>query len=58
VLIGYWVDEGGAGAVKALQATAEADAYATSLREAAEFCIDAARGHAPAQAETAPARVA
>jgi predicted PurR-regulated permease PerM len=58
VLIGYWVNEGGAGAVKALQATVEADAYATSLREAAEFCIDAARGHAPAQAETAPARVA
>jgi len=58
VLVGYWTDEGEARAVKALEATAEADAYATSLREAAELCLNAARGHAPAEGEKAPARVA
>jgi hypothetical protein len=31
-------------AVKALLATAEADAYATSLQEAVEICIEAATG--------------
>jgi len=31
------------GAVKALKQTAEADAYATSLKQAAEIVIDAAR---------------
>jgi hypothetical protein len=35
-----------------LEATAEADAYATTLREAALFCIEAARGEAPAKVET------
>jgi hypothetical protein len=59
VLVGFWADEGGGAAVKALQASAEADAYATSLKEAARFCIDAARGEEeadrgePPQAETA-----
>ena len=43
----------GAG-IKALEATAEADAYVTSLKEAARFCIDAARGH---EAETSEARL-
>ena len=36
-------NNGGGAALKALEATAEADAYATSLKEAALFCIEAAR---------------
>jgi hypothetical protein len=61
VLVGFWADDGGGAALKALEATAEADAYATSLKEAARFCIDAARGHdvskskALAKGETLPA---
>jgi len=51
VLVGYWGGEGSAGSLKALQATADADAYATTLREAALFCIHAARGEAPAKVE-------
>lgn len=45
ILVGFWCDEGGGAGVKALEATAEADAYATSLKEAARFCVDAARAH-------------
>ena len=52
VLLGFWADEGGGAAVKALAATAEADTYATTLKEAARFCIDAARGHEQAKSET------
>jgi predicted PurR-regulated permease PerM len=52
VLLGFWADEGGGGAIKALAATAEADTYATTLKEAARFCIDAARGHEQAKSET------
>jgi hypothetical protein len=54
VLVG-WADEGEAGAVKALESIAEAS---TSLREASELCINAARGQAPLEGEKAPARVA
>ena len=52
VLVGFWADEGGGAALKSLEATAEADAYATTLKEAARFCIDAARGHEPEKSET------
>jgi hypothetical protein len=31
---------------------AQADAYVTSLKEAARFCIDAARSHEPQKSET------
>ena len=55
VLVGFWADEGGGAALKSLEATAEADAYATTLKEAARFCIDAARGHEPEKSE-APAK--
>lgn len=60
VLVGYWADEGMVGPLKALQATAEADAYATSLEEAAQFCVDAARGQVTAakEAEAPAAQVA
>jgi hypothetical protein len=44
VLVGFWCDEGSGTAIKALEATAEADAYVTSLKEAARFCTEAARG--------------
>jgi hypothetical protein len=54
VLVGFWADDGGGAALKSLEATAEADAYATNLKEAARFCIDAARGHEPAESETPP----
>jgi predicted PurR-regulated permease PerM len=49
VIVGYWGGEGSTASLKALQATAEADAYATTLREAALICIEAARGEAPAE---------
>jgi hypothetical protein len=52
VLVGFWADDGGGAALKSLEATAEADAYATTLKEAARFCIDAARGHEPEKSET------
>ncbi len=52
VLVGFWADDGGGAALKSLEATADADAYATTLKEAARFCIDAARGHEPAKSET------
>jgi predicted PurR-regulated permease PerM len=51
VLVGFWADEGGGAALKALQATADADAYATTLKEAARLCVDAARGHEDAKSE-------
>ena len=38
-------NNGGRAALKALEATAEADAYAMSLKEAARFCIEAAGSH-------------
>jgi hypothetical protein len=54
--VGFWADEAGGAAVKALEATAEADAYVTSLKEAARFCINAARGQVRSEAppENAP----
>jgi predicted PurR-regulated permease PerM len=52
VLVGFWADDGGGAALKSLEATAEAEAYATTLKEAARFCIDAARGQEPAKSET------
>jgi predicted PurR-regulated permease PerM len=57
VMVGCWAN-GDGGALKTLQATAEADLYATSLREAADHCIEAARGQPAGETETAPARVA
>jgi hypothetical protein len=47
VLVGYWGGEGAAGPLKALKATTEADAYATSFREAVLYCIGAARKETP-----------
>jgi hypothetical protein len=44
ILVGYFADEGDTQAVKALLETAEADAYTTSLHEAVELCIAAAKG--------------
>ncbi|HUU24771.1 MAG TPA: AI-2E family transporter, partial [Methyloceanibacter sp.] len=59
ILVGYWGGEGSAGPLNSVQATTEADAYAASLKEAAAFCITAARGEAPAKSEKkTPARVA
>jgi hypothetical protein len=52
VLVGFWADDGGGSALKALEATAEADAHATSSKEAAPFCIDAAHSHEPPRSET------
>jgi hypothetical protein len=43
ILVGYWADDTGGAPLKALKETAEADAYATSLHEAAEIAVDAAR---------------
>ena len=46
ILVGYWADDAAGAPVKALKETAEADAYATSLHEAAEIAVDAARSRA------------
>src|SRR5262249_60665578 len=56
ILVGYWVDDGGGAALKALGATAEADAYAAPLKEAARIRIDAAPRDDPSAtgAPTAP----
>jgi hypothetical protein len=44
ILVCFWADESDSEAVKALLATAEADAYAISLQEAVEICIEVATG--------------
>jgi hypothetical protein len=43
ILVGYWADDVAGAPIKALTETVEADAYATSLHEAAEIVVDAAR---------------
>jgi predicted PurR-regulated permease PerM len=43
ILVGCWTDDAAGAPLKALKETAEADAYATSLHEAAEIAVDAAR---------------
>jgi hypothetical protein len=58
ILVGCWAEEKGSNALKAIETTAEADAYATSLREAAEICLRAARGDLSAESEKTTARVA
>jgi predicted PurR-regulated permease PerM len=44
ILVCYWSEEGDSAAAKALLETAEADAYATSLAEAVQLCVKAAKG--------------
>ena len=42
ILVGCWTDDAAGAPVKAVKETAEADAYATSLHEAAEIAVNAA----------------
>jgi predicted PurR-regulated permease PerM len=44
ILVAYWAEDPGSTAVNALEQTADADFYGTSLRETAELVIQAARG--------------
>ncbi len=44
ILVAFFADEDDHEAVKGLRETAEADAYATSLAEAVEHCVKAAKG--------------
>ncbi len=44
ILVCYWNEEGNKAATKAMLETAEADAYATTLAEAVELCVKAAKG--------------
>jgi predicted PurR-regulated permease PerM len=44
ILVCYWSEEGDKAATKAMLETAEADAYATTLPEAVELCVKAAKG--------------
>ncbi len=44
ILVAFFADEEDEEFVKALRETAEADAYATSLAEAVEHCVKAAKG--------------
>jgi hypothetical protein len=50
ILVCYWNEEGNKAATRAMLETAEADAYAASLREAVELCIKAAKGELQAEA--------
>ena len=43
-MICFWAEEGDQLSVKSLLANTEADAYATSLHEASELCVKAAKG--------------
>ena len=43
ILVGYWAADAAGAPVKALEKSAEADAYATSLQEASEIAVNAAR---------------
>ena len=52
ILVAYWRD-GDSGLIKALESTAEADGYASNLKDAAEFVVAAAR-----KPEAEPATVA
>jgi hypothetical protein len=47
ILVGCWTDDAAIAPLKALKETAEADAYATSLHDAAEIAVNAARGTGP-----------
>ncbi len=44
IVVCYWHDEGNKAAIKAMLETAEADGYATTLPEAVELCVKAAKG--------------
>ena len=44
IVVCYWHDEGNKAATKAMLETAEADGYATTLPEAVELCVKAAKG--------------
>jgi hypothetical protein len=44
ILVCYWADEAESASAKELLLHAEADAYATSLLEAVELCVKAAKG--------------
>ena len=54
-MICFWAEEGDQLSVKSLLANTEADAYATSLHEASELCVKAAKGELKSKlaAETA-----
>ena len=43
ILVGHWAEDAAHALFKALEETAEADAYATSFHEAAEIAVNAAR---------------
>ena len=43
VKVGYWAADAAGAPVEALEETAEADAYATSLQQASEIAVNAAR---------------
>ena len=57
ILVCFWADESDGAAVKALLATGEADAYATSLHEAVEICVKAAKGELALKEEPVPEEV-
>jgi hypothetical protein len=40
ILVGYWAADAAGAPVKALEETAEADAYATSLQQASEIAVE------------------
>ena len=68
ILVAYWSEEDDAKAAKEKLAAAEADAYATSLSEAVDVCVKAAKGElkseeavespTPPPSQPAPRRVA
>jgi hypothetical protein len=43
-MVCFWAEEGDTLSVKSVREDSEADAYATSLHEAVELCVKAAKG--------------
>jgi hypothetical protein len=55
ILVAYWDREEDTEGVEALLELVEADAYATTLHEAVELCVHAAKGELEGKADAAPA---
>jgi predicted PurR-regulated permease PerM len=54
VLVGYWTGDPEGSAFRAVEKTAGADAYATTLTDAAEICVRAAQGLSPEEGKNTP----
>ncbi len=58
IMVCFWAEQGDQLAVKSLLENTEADAYATSLHEAGELCVKAAKGELKSKLDTETAEPA